>query len=170
MTAPRAILALVVTTVASVTVLSHHHRRPHPVALALVPPLPLTVRASRGEPRLPLLPVRTVPSSGAQGATRHHVRPSRPAGAAAHLLSVTAYCKTGSRTASGTWPQIGDAAVLNRSIPFGTRLQVDGNVVTVRDWVGHGADVDLFFGNDAGCEQRALTFGRKRLRVVEVAR
>ena len=79
----RAVLALVVTTAGLVTLANH--RTPARTAVTLAPVIPLTVRASRGERRLPLRPstpaLRKVPG---EGAIRHR-RPSRPAGAAAHL-------------------------------------------------------------------------------------
>jgi 3D (Asp-Asp-Asp) domain-containing protein len=63
------------------------------------------------------------------------------------------------------WPQIGQAA--SNLFPFGQRLRVPGiGVVTITDRVGYGAELDLYFG-DAGCEQRALAFGRRSL-LVEV--
>ena len=79
------------------------------------------------------------------------------------------YCATGSRNAAGLWPQLGDVAVIDRSIRFGTRLLIAGREYVVRDWIGSGSQFDIFGGDDAGCEQRALTFGRRHLRVVEVA-
>ena len=85
-------------------------------------------------------------------------------------LDITMYCRTGNRTASGTWPQVGDVAVYDRTIRFGTRLLIAVNVYTVTDWIGHGSDVDIYGGDDAGCEQRALTFGRHHLPVLEVVK
>lgn len=81
----------------------------------------------------------------------------------------TMYCSTGSRNAAGLWPHLGDVAVIDRSIRFGTRLLIAGREYVVRDWIGSGSQFDVFGGDDAGCEQRALTFGRRHLRVVEVA-
>jgi 3D (Asp-Asp-Asp) domain-containing protein len=84
--------------------------------------------------------------------------------------SVTAYCATGHRTASGVWPRIGMAATLDRSIPFGTRLSVPGiGVVTVTDRIGHGSDLDLYLGSGAACEHAAREWGRRHLTVEVVA-
>lgn len=81
-------------------------------------------------------------------------------------MDVTSYCATGNRTASGAWPHLGDAATLDRSIPFGTVLHVAGyGDVTVTDRIGWGSQVDIFFGSDAGCEARALAWGRRHLLV-----
>jgi 3D (Asp-Asp-Asp) domain-containing protein len=49
---------------------------------------------------------------------------------------------------------------------FGTRLRVPGiGVVVITDRIGAYSQLDLFFGSDPGCEQRALTFGRRNLLV-----
>jgi 3D (Asp-Asp-Asp) domain-containing protein len=81
------------------------------------------------------------------------------------MMSVTAYCATGSRDADGTWPQVGYAATLDRSIPFGTHLLVPGyGEVVVHDRIGHGSDLDLYMG-DTGCAARADAWGRHYLHV-----
>jgi 3D (Asp-Asp-Asp) domain-containing protein len=79
------------------------------------------------------------------------------------LTDTTCYVWTGNRTASGTWPKVGDAA--SNRYPFGTVLQVEhvGRVV-VRDRIGHGSSLDLFFASRAAC----IRFGRQQLRVVVV--
>ena len=105
-------------------------------------------------------------------ASRSHVR--RPLTQShrttSHRWSVTAYCATGNRTASGAWPRIGMAATLDRSIPFGTRLSVPGvGVVTVTDRIGHGSDLDLYLGTGTACENAARAWGRRRLTVEVVA-
>lgn len=87
-------------------------------------------------------------------------------GSGSVLADVTEYCATGSRNAAGRWPRIGDVAVLDRHIPFGTRVLIDGRTFVVRDWIGSGSDFDIYGGSDSGCERRALVFGRRRLRVV----
>lgn len=82
-----------------------------------------------------------------------------------HLLTVTAYCYTGTRNAAGKWPAVGTAAA--NAFPLGTRLHVHGfGAVTVEDRSAPGAtDVDLYLGSDPGCEQRAVAWGRRRLHV-----
>jgi 3D (Asp-Asp-Asp) domain-containing protein len=51
---------------------------------------------------------------------------------------------------------------------FGTRLRVPGiGVVVITDRIGYGSQLDLFFGSDPRCEQRAIQFGRRSL-LVEV--
>jgi 3D (Asp-Asp-Asp) domain-containing protein len=124
----------------------------------------LSVTAARGYE----LPPRAPHSS------RLHRRTPRPAPTPPqhgprHLLSVTAYCATGNRTASGAWPQLGMAA--GNRWPFGTRLHVEhvGDVV-ITDRIGWGSELDLYFGADAGCEQRAARFGRRQLTVTEVTK
>lgn len=111
--------------------------------------------------------VRVVEVSPRSVTTRRSSSPSRnhPHPITTRLLDTTAYCATGNRTASGVWPQIGMAA--SNLFRFGQRLRVPGiGVVTVTDRVGFGSELDLYMG-DAGCEQRALTFGRRSL-LVEV--
>lgn len=72
------------------------------------------------------------------------------------------YCATGSHNAAGRWPQIGDVAVLDRSIPFGTRVHISGlGDYVVEDWVGYGTDFDIY-GGAGNCESNASTFGRQR--------
>lgn len=84
-------------------------------------------------------------------------------------LTVTAYCSTGSRNAAGKWPSVGTAA--GNAWPLGTRLHVAGvGDVVVEDRSAPGAtDVDVFLGDDAGCEARAVAFGRRALLVRELA-
>lgn len=80
-------------------------------------------------------------------------------------LDTTAYCESGSRTASGVYPQRGMAA--SNLFPFGQRLRVPGiGIVTVTDRIGYGSQLDIYMGGP-GCEQRALAFGRRSL-LVEV--
>lgn len=84
------------------------------------------------------------------------------------VLEVTAYCWTGSRTASGVWPERGMAA--GNDWEFGTRLRVEGfGEVTITDRYGYGTQLDLFLGHYDGCEHDALVFGRRHLHV-EVVR
>jgi 3D (Asp-Asp-Asp) domain-containing protein len=162
-------LALAATTAASVTAIATHHHKhvtgPR-AASALAPVVPLTSRASRAHTREPSPPVksRTHPGKGAP-MLRVLSRSARPAGGNGTLADVTMYCATGNRNAAGRWPELGDVAVMDRSIPFGTRVVIDGNVYTVRDWIGWGSDFDIY-GGDAGCKQRAVNFGRRHLRVV----
>lgn len=77
-------------------------------------------------------------------------------------FSITGYCATGNRTASGKVPRPGMVATLDRRIPFGTRVRIDGvGTFTVEDRIGHSSEFDIFFGSCAEARQ----FGRKRLRV-----
>lgn len=81
------------------------------------------------------------------------------------LHDVTEYCDTGNRTASGKWPQPGMVAVLDRSIPFGTVVRIEGmGTYTVDDWIGHGSDWDIYSGRD-GCETRAADYGRQMRKI-----
>src|SRR5689334_13657127 len=105
-------------TAASVTTLAAHHKHKTPTpgsALASVAPGTETVRSLVREPVPPRhrAPVRV---------SRRHTRP------ALHVVEgvyadTTMYCATGNRNAAGQWPQLGDVAVMDRSIPFGTRVR-----------------------------------------------
>lgn len=75
---------------------------------------------------------------------------------------ITMYCPTGNRTASGKVPSRGMVATISRSIPFGTRIYIDGlGEFTVEDRIGHGSEFDIF---TPSCGE-ARRFGRKHLRV-----
>lgn len=56
-------------------------------------------------------------------------------------------------------------AVLDRGIPFGTRVRIEGmGTYVVEDWIGHGSQFDIYDGR-AGCEARAANFGRQHRQV-----
>lgn len=75
---------------------------------------------------------------------------------------ITMYCPTGSRTASGKWPTVGMVATISRSIPFGTRVLIDGlGEFTVEDRIGHGSEFDIFTPSCAEADR----FGRQHRRV-----
>lgn len=163
----RLAMALLVT-VAGVTAATHHqaHRRltsQNDVLASVVP-----LRASRAQERQPLPPVNRAVSPRKARHDPRGVRGARPAGVSG-LSDVTMYCPTGNRNAAGRWPRIGDVAVLDRRIRFGTRLLIAGRRYVVEDWIGSGSQFDIFGGDNAGCESRALAFGRQHLRV-EVVR
>lgn len=72
------------------------------------------------------------------------------------------YCDTGSRTASGKWPEPGMVATMSRSIPFGTRVQIEGlGTYTVEDRIGHGSEFDIFTHSCGEADR----FGRQHRRV-----
>jgi hypothetical protein len=149
----RICLALIVTAAGAAAV----HQLPKRPAVVSAPRVDRTTRdappvASRSFQRRAL---PTVPP-----------KPVRQRPALTLTADTTMYCATGNRNAAGLWPQLGDVAVADRSIPFGTRVLINGNVYVVRDWIGWGSDFDLYGGSDAGCEQRALNYGRQHLRVV----
>jgi len=78
------------------------------------------------------------------------------------LHDITMYCATGNRTASGLWPKRGMVATLSRSIPFGTRISIEGvGIFTVEDRIGHGSEFDIFTPD---CSE-APRFGRQHRRV-----
>ena len=149
---------LTVTSVGLVTV--HHRKQPHHSSSATVVRL-MPGRVSRSDVRRPLPGVE----KPRRRAPVRRPGPRFTPGSGA-LASVTEYCSTGSRNAAGRRPHLGDVAVADRSIPFGTRVLIGRRTYTVEDWIGWGSRYDIFGGDDPGCEQRALNFGRQHLRVV----
>ena len=161
---PIALLAAVLTLLAGLVVqqlvnvnarLDRLERQPveRVVVHTITRDVSLPARASRSMSRRPLVG----PSAAATPETSRR-------------MSVTAYCATGNRTASGVWPSVGMAATLDRNIKFGTKLKVPGfGVVTVTDRIGHGSQLDLFLGAGAACEREAREWGRRSL-LVEVVR
>lgn len=78
------------------------------------------------------------------------------------LRDITMYCPTGNRTASGKWPARGMVATLSRTIPFGTRISIEGlGEYVVEDRIGHSSEFDIF---TPSCGE-ARRFGRRHLRV-----
>lgn len=76
-------------------------------------------------------------------------------------LEITAYCHTGSPTASGVMPAVGMAA--SDHLPFGSRVTLpDGTVVVIRDRMGgnYTDRLDLFKETEDECWE----FGRRNLR------
>ena len=82
---------------------------------------------------------------------------------------LTAYCSCedccgswgGTTTASGTTPTVGRTIACN-SLPFGTKLLINGNVYTVEDTGGMAGDViDIYMDN----HQSALNFGIRNAEV-----
>ena len=77
------------------------------------------------------------------------------------VLNCSAYCHTGSPTASGVWPQVGMCAADH--LPFGTKVTLpDGRVLVVTDRFGgnYRDRLDIFMASEAECWQ----FGRQWLR------
>lgn len=101
-----------------------------------------------------------VPRASTREASRSRAVVRHAAGGVGGLTDTTCYTETGSRTASGLWPEPGMAA--SNRYPFGTRLRVESvGVVVVQDRIGAHSSLDLFFASRAEC----LRFGRQQLRV-----
>ena len=93
-------------------------------------------------------------------------------GAKAELYTVTAYCAcarccgkwSGGPTASGKMPQAGVTVAGPRSIPFGTRVLIEGvgeRVVQDRLARKYDGRFDVFFAS----HKEALRFGKRTLKV-----
>ena len=77
-------------------------------------------------------------------------------------LNISAYCETGSRTASGVWPTAGVTCAADH-LPFGTRVTLpDGHTWVVEDVFGGGYvdKLDLFLGSEDACWK----WGRRTMR------
>lgn len=84
------------------------------------------------------------------------------------LASVTKYGPTGNPMANGEMPYDGAVAVSDRTIPFGTVVEVDNKTYVVKDrtakWIHdrHGLTVDIY---SEETNDEMLEFGRKTLQV-----
>lgn len=80
------------------------------------------------------------------------------------MMEATAYTWTGQRTASGTWPAVGTAAVDPEVIPLGTRLWIEGYGEAVALDTGglvKGDIIDVYLPTEAECWQ----WGRRQVEV-----
>lgn len=97
-------------------------------------------------------------------------------GCATESYTVTAYCAckkccgrwSGGPTASGVMPVAGVTCAGPRSIPFGTRVRIEGvGERVVQDRLAKRFDnrFDVFFGSDEQAHGKALRFGKRKLKV-----
>ena len=80
------------------------------------------------------------------------------------IFEATAYCYTGNRTATGTWPSRGTIAVDPEVIPLGTRLHIEGYGEAVAEDTGgaiRGEIIDLYMLG----RNEALSWGRRQVEV-----
>lgn len=80
------------------------------------------------------------------------------------IFEVTAYCYTGHRTATGTWPSRGTIAVDPKVIPLGTRLYVEGYGEGIAADTGgliKGDIIDVYMESEDECWQ----WGRRQVEV-----
>ena len=80
------------------------------------------------------------------------------------VMECTAYTWTGNRTASGTWPAVGTAAVDPKVIPLGTKLYIEGYGPAVALDTGgaiQGQKIDLYMDSEHEC----LQWGRRQVEV-----
>lgn len=79
-------------------------------------------------------------------------------------MEATAYCHTGNRTYTGTWPKRGTIAVDPKVISLGTRLWVEGYGYGVAEDTGgliKGQVIDVFMES----ESEAIQWGRRMVKV-----
>gem|GEM_PF-3207486 len=79
-------------------------------------------------------------------------------------MEATAYTWSGSKTASGVWPEVGMVAVDPSVIPLGTQLYVEGYGPAIAADTGgdiKGNRVDLYMDSESECWE----FGRRDVRV-----
>ena len=70
------------------------------------------------------------------------------------IFEATAYCYTGNRTATGTWPSRGTIAVDPEVIPLGTRLHIEGYGEGIAEDTGgaiQGHIIDLYMESEDEC-------------------
>ena len=70
------------------------------------------------------------------------------------IMTATAYCYTGHRTAIGTWPSRGTIAVDPAIIPLGTKLYIEGYGEGVAEDTGgaiRGHKIDLYMESEDEC-------------------
>lgn len=90
------------------------------------------------------------------------VEPSR--GDQTMIFEATAYCYTGNRTYTGTWPSRGTVAVDPAVIPLGTRLWIEGYGEGVAEDTGgviRGHKIDLYMESEDEC----WAWGRRTVEV-----
>lgn len=80
------------------------------------------------------------------------------------LARITEYGWTGQRMANGEWPHIGAVATSDRTIPFGTKVLIDGMTYIVKDrtayWVHDKFDVptiDIYSKTPSGLRVIPIT-------------
>lgn len=79
-------------------------------------------------------------------------------------MEATAYCHTGNRTYTGTWPSRGTIAVDPDVIPLGSRLWVEGYGFGIAEDTGgaiKGNRVDVFLESESECWE----WGRRQVKV-----
>ena len=80
------------------------------------------------------------------------------------IFEATAYCYTGNRTYTGTWPSRGTVAVDPAVIPLGTRLWIEGYGEGVAEDTGgviRGHKIDLYMESEDEC----WAWGRRQVKV-----
>ena len=80
------------------------------------------------------------------------------------IFEATAYCYTGNRTYTGTWPSRGTVAVDPAVIPLGTRLWIEGYGEGVAEDTGgviRGHKIDLYMESEDEC----WAWGRRQVEV-----
>lgn len=80
------------------------------------------------------------------------------------IFEATAYCYTGNRTATGTWPSRGTIAVDPEVIPLGSKLHVEGYGEGIAEDTGgaiRGNIIDLYMLD----RNEALSWGRRQVEV-----
>jgi 3D (Asp-Asp-Asp) domain-containing protein len=80
------------------------------------------------------------------------------------IFEATAYCYTGNRTATGTWPSRGTIAVDPEVIPLGSKLYVEGYGEGIAEDTGgaiKGEILDLYMESESEC----WDWGRRQVEV-----
>lgn len=83
-------------------------------------------------------------------------------------VKITKYGSTGNSMANGEWPYVGAVAISDRSIPFGTRIIINGENYVVKDrtadWIQNknGLTIDIYSEES---NEDMLHFGKQTLLV-----
>ena len=76
------------------------------------------------------------------------------------LMRITEYGATGNLTASGKVPRVGMVATSDRSIPFGSKVEIEGRTYSVEDRTNKRIEntIDIFSENPRGLSYKVVYF------------
>ena len=75
-------------------------------------------------------------------------------------MRITEYGATGNLTASGKVPRVGMVATSDRSIPFGSKVEIEGRTYSVEDRTNKRIEntIDIFSENPRGLSYKVVYF------------
>ena len=135
----------------------YHQPGNHTMRVAILPALLLAVALITTPAEAPTV----IESAGTSISEYRQIEAPKPE---PMIFEATAYCYTGNRTATGTWPSRGTIAVDPTIIPLGTRLFVEGYGEGIAEDTGgaiQGEIIDLYMLD----RNEALSWGRRQVEV-----